>query len=170
MIFQTSMIMFHVNLPGCMLVTATSLAQLPGHFRCLSVVLTPTHNKDLGKLNIQKVEKKFQLDNLDDPSSSFFFRGKGGVEKSLYMLKVIYQKFCVSIQGFLRYLCHFMGFFVVFSPTHRDRRDRPSFGQRGALQKVHGSLGCPHHWEGLRITGCKGTWGLGSSEAKKCFL
>jgi len=36
-----------------------------------------------------------------------------------------------------------MGFFVVFSPTHRDRRDRPSFGQRGHFKKYTAPLAVP---------------------------
>ena len=129
------------------LVIATSLVQLPDHFRCPSVVLTPiffaTHNEDPGKLNIQKVEKKFQLDHLDDSRASTFFGGRGG-EKSLYMVKVIYQRFHVSIQGFLWYLCHFMGFFFrLLTTTHPrgpHRRDSsPSFfsaNERGTLEST----------------------------------
>ena len=87
-----------------MLVTATSLAQLPGHFRCLSVVLTPiflaTHNEDPGNLNIQKVVQSFSWITLMIQGHPFF-SGEGGGEKSLYMVKVIYQRFHVSIQGFL---------------------------------------------------------------------
>lgn len=159
------------------LVIATSLAQLPGHFRCLSVVLTPkkkiaTHNEDpVESFTSKKLKKRFSWITLMI-QGILFFGGGGGRNHYIIWLKLSIKN-SVSL-----YRASFGTFAILWAKTTSSHPPsfltvvlhRPFFGQRGHFRKYTAPLAVPITEKDCESQAAKAPEGLDQVLKKRSFL